>query len=270
VTTADTRARLEEQRAATLAQIEALEAEIADVVAGADLVATDDEHDPEGATIAFERARVGALLELARDSLAGVDEALRRLASDSYGTCEVCHRRIDPERLAARPHAARCVTCAASARRWVGGPGVHEPVTFDNCARVAGPFFHGTKVALNVGDELAPGYGSNFQVGRVSNNIYFAAVLETAVWGAELSTALAGITERGRIYVVEPLGPFEDDPNVTDKRFPGNPTRSYRSQHPLRIVGEVTDWQGHDPEVLRAMLASLAALRAEGRDVIED
>jgi hypothetical protein len=135
---------------------------------------------------------------------------------------------------------------------------------------MTGPFFHGTKVALEIGDELAPGYGSNYHEGRVSNNIYFAAALETAVWGAELSTALVGDGERGRIYVVEPLGPFEDDPNVTNKRFPGNPTRSYRSRHPLRIVGEVTDWQGHEPEVLNAMLENLAKLRAEGRDVIED
>lgn len=102
------------------------------------------------------------------------------------------------------------------------------------------------------------------------NNVYFTALVETAVWGAELSTALAGSGERGHVYVVEPTGPFEDDPNVTDKRFPGNPTRSYRSSHPLRVVGEVTDWSGHEPEVLQQMLATLAQLRAQGRDVIED
>jgi hypothetical protein len=133
-----------------------------------------------------------------------------------------------------------------------------------------GPFFHGTKAALEVGDELVPGHGSNFQEGRVSRNIYFTAVLETAVWGAELATALAGIEERGRIYVVEPLGPFEDDPNVTDKRFPGNPTKSYRTTDPLRVVGEVEDWEGHPPEVLQGMLDSLARLREQGLDVIED
>ena len=119
-------------------------------------------------------------------------------------------------------------------------------------------------------DELIPGYGSNFQTGRVSNHIYFTAVLETAVWGAELATALAGIAERGHIYVVEPLGPFEDDPNVTDKKFPGNPTRSYRTRHPLRVVGEVDDWEGHAPDVLQGMLDGLAKLRAQGLDVIED
>ena len=143
-------------------------------------------------------------------------------------------------------------------------------VTFDNCAHVQGPFFHGTRVALEVGDELAPGYGSNFHQGRVSNNIYFAARLETAVWGAELSTALAGSDERGRVYVVEPLGPFEDDPNVTNKRFPGNPTQSYRSRHALRVVGEIVDWPAHEPEVLQQMLDNLAELRRQGRDLIED
>ncbi|WP_138734448.1 NAD(+)--rifampin ADP-ribosyltransferase [Modestobacter excelsi] len=144
------------------------------------------------------------------------------------------------------------------------------PVTYDHWEHVEGPFFHGTKATLQVGDELVPGHGSNYQDGRVSNNIYFTAAVETAVWGAELATALAGTGERGRIYVVEPLGPFEDDPNVTDKRFPGNPTRSYRTRSPLRVVGELDDWQGHSPEVLQGMLDSLARLREQGLDVIED
>ena len=146
----------------------------------------------------------------------------------------------------------------------------HVPVTFESCQHVPGPFFHGTKAVLESGDELAPGYGSNFQEGRVSNNIYFTELIDTAAWGAQLATALAGLPERGRIYEVEPLGPFEDDPNVTNKRFPGNPTRSYRSPHPLRVVREVEDSEGHPPEALNQMLASLAVLRAEGRDLIED
>jgi rifampin ADP-ribosylating transferase len=150
------------------------------------------------------------------------------------------------------------------------GADAYEPVTFADCGKVSGPFFHGTRSVLAVGDELVPGFGSNYHRGRVSNHIYFSTILETAVWGAELATALAGDGEPGRVYVVEPLGPFEDDPNVTDKRFPGNPTRSYRSRHALRVVGEVPDWPGHEPEVLAGMLASLARLRAEGRDVIED
>lgn len=148
--------------------------------------------------------------------------------------------------------------------------GTHIPVTYDSCAQVEGPFFHGTKTALEVGVELVAGYGSNYQGGRVSNNIYFTALVETAVWGAELATALAGGGERGHIYLVEPLGPFEDDPNVTNKRFPGNPTRSYRTRHPLRITAELVDWQGHDPEVLNGMLDHLAQLREQGLDVIED
>ncbi|OMQ15717.1 rifampin ADP-ribosylating transferase ARR-2 [Modestobacter sp. VKM Ac-2676] len=143
-------------------------------------------------------------------------------------------------------------------------------VTYESCGHVEGPFFHGTKAALDVGAELVPGWGSNFQAGRVSNHVYFTALLDTAAWGAELATALAGNGERGRIYVVEPLGPFEDDPNVTDKRFPGNPTQSYRTRDPLRVVGEVDDWTGHDPATLAAMLANLARLREQGLDVIED
>ena len=146
----------------------------------------------------------------------------------------------------------------------------HVPVTYENCADVAGPFFHGTRFALQPGDELVPGRESNFQAGRVMNHVYFTAVVETAVWGAELATALAGVPERGHVYLVEPVGPFEDDPNVTGKKFPGNPTRSYRTRQPLRVVGELDDWTPHPPEVLQRMLDGLATLRAEGRDVIED
>lgn len=94
--------------------------------------------------------------------------------------------------------------------------------------------------------------------------------METAAWGAELATALAGLAEAGHLYVVEPTGPFEDDPNVTDKRFPGNPTRSYRTRDPLRVVAELGHWPGHDPAVIRQMLDSLARLREQGLDLIED
>jgi rifampin ADP-ribosylating transferase len=146
----------------------------------------------------------------------------------------------------------------------------HVPVTYDNCAQTSGPFYHGTKSALEPGDELVPGYGSNYHQGRVSNNIYFSALVDTAAWGAELAAAFTGNEGRGRIYVVEPLGPFEDDPNVTDKKFPGNPTRSYRTRHPLRVVHELEDWKGHEPQVLREMLDRLAMLREQGLDVIED
>ncbi len=146
----------------------------------------------------------------------------------------------------------------------------HVSVTFDRCGHIKGPFFHGTKSAVAVGDQLVPGRRSNFQEGRVSNNVYFAALVETAVWGAELATALAGRRERGHIYVVEPMGPFEDDPNVTNKKFPGNITQSYRSRHPLQVVGEVETWVGHAPEVLNGMLDNIARLRDLGLDVIED
>jgi rifampin ADP-ribosylating transferase len=143
-------------------------------------------------------------------------------------------------------------------------------VTYEHCDHIEGPFFHGTKSALDIGQELVPGYGSNFHDGRVSNNIYFTALVDTAAWGAELATALAGSTERGHIYVVEPTGPFEDDPNVTNKKFPGNVTESYRTRHPLKVLGEVQDWEGHSAEVLQHMLDSLARLREQGLDVIED
>jgi hypothetical protein len=146
----------------------------------------------------------------------------------------------------------------------------HVPVTFENCAHVEGPFFHGTKVAFRIGDELVPGRGSNYHDGRISNHVYFAALLEPAVWGAELAVAFGGGDGHGRVYVVEPLGPFEDDPNVTNKRFAGNVTQSYRTRHAVRIVGEVDDWEPHPPEVLQGMLANLARLRTEGLDVIDD
>jgi hypothetical protein len=148
--------------------------------------------------------------------------------------------------------------------------GARRAVTFDDCAHVEGPFFHGTRARLEVGTELVPGFGSNYQADRISNNIYFTTLVETAAWGAELASALADGSGRGHIYVVEPLGPFEDDPNVTDKRFPGNPTQSYRTHHALRVLSELTDWEGHPPEVLASMLDSLAQLRAQGLDVIED
>jgi rifampin ADP-ribosylating transferase len=147
----------------------------------------------------------------------------------------------------------------------------HVPVTYENHDHVEGPFFHGTKAVLAVGDELVAGFGSNFQAERVMNHVYFTSlVVPTAAWGAQLAVALAGESGRGHIYVVEPTGPFEDDPNVTDKRFPGNPTRSFRTRHPLRVVGELEDWEGHPPEAVRAMLDSLESLRSRGQDVIED
>ncbi len=149
-------------------------------------------------------------------------------------------------------------------------PAARTPVTYEHHSHVRGPFLHGTRFALEIGSELVPGRGSNFQQGRVSNHIYFTTLESTAAWGAQLAAALAGEEGRGHIFVVEPTGPFEDDPNVTDKRFPGNPTQSYRSRAPLRVVAELGGWQGHDPEALASMLDDLARLREQGLDVIED
>ena len=148
--------------------------------------------------------------------------------------------------------------------------GTHVPVTYERCEHLGGPFYHGTKSLLAPDDELVPGFGSNFHQNRVSNNIYFTSLVDTAAWAAELATALAGTGERGHIYVVRPTGPFEDDPNVTNKRFPGNPTESYRTRHPLRVVGALEAWEGHGPEVVKDMLDRLALLREQGLDVIED
>lgn len=144
------------------------------------------------------------------------------------------------------------------------------PVSFDSCDHVQGPYFHGTRFTFDVDAEIAPGHPSNYHEGRVSNHVYFAALLEPAVWAAELAVALSGADQRGRIYLVEPTGPFEDDPNVTDKRFPGNVTRSFRTRHPLRVVNEVLTWERHPPEALQGMLDNIARLRELGLDVIED
>ena len=135
------------------------------------------------------------------------------------------------------------------------------PVTYDTCDQVSGPFLHGTKATLEPGVDLVAGHTSNFQDGRVSNNIYFTTLESTAAWGAQLAAARAGLDDRGHIYVVEPLGPFEDDPNVTDKRFPGNPTQSYRTRSALRVIAELDDWQAHPPEAL-ATVRSRCAISA--------
>ena len=127
-------------------------------------------------------------------------------------------------------------------------------------------FYHGTKADLAVGDLIRPGFGSNF-VDRGLKHIYFSATLDAATWGAELARGEGP----GRIYIVEPTGTFEDDPNLTDKKFPGNITASYRSKDPLRVTGEVEDWTGHPPEQLQQMRDNLARRKAEGTaEIIED
>lgn len=129
-----------------------------------------------------------------------------------------------------------------------------------------GVYLHGTKANLAVGDLLVAGRESNFEPGRTMNYVYFSATLDAAVWGAELADGEG----RGHVYLVEPTGEFEDDPNVTDKRFPGNPTQSFRSREPLRVTGELVDWVGHAPEKLESMRAALDALRRNGAAQIED
>ncbi|WP_055545547.1 NAD(+)--rifampin ADP-ribosyltransferase [Streptomyces kanamyceticus] len=129
-----------------------------------------------------------------------------------------------------------------------------------------GPFFHGTKAEIAVGALLEPGYGSNYGKGSTANFVYLTATLDAAVWGAELAAGEG----RERIYLVEPTGSFEDDPNLTDKKFPGNPTRSYRTRQVLRVLAEVRDWQGHPPEVLQHMRDHLEALKAQGIEAIND
>jgi rifampin ADP-ribosylating transferase len=129
-----------------------------------------------------------------------------------------------------------------------------------------GPFFHGTKADLSVGDRLEPGNSSNFGSGGTAAFVYMTATLDAAVWGAELAQGDAP----GRIYLVEPSGPFEDDPNLTDTRFPGNVTRSYRTREPLVVVGEVVGWAGHPPEVLQGMLDHLEELKQQGVEAINE
>jgi rifampin ADP-ribosylating transferase len=124
-----------------------------------------------------------------------------------------------------------------------------------------GPFFHGTKADLRVGDLLTPGFRSNYRSDVVMNHIYFTALRD----GAGLAAELAPGDAAPRVYAVEPTGAFEDDPNVTDKKFPGNPTRSYRSSDPLRIVGEVTDWTRLTPTALQEWRDRLAAIRSDER-----
>ena len=128
------------------------------------------------------------------------------------------------------------------------------------------PFYHGTRADLTVGDLLAAGWTSNYGTEKPLSWIYFSAALESAVWGCELAAG----DGRERIYIVEPTGDWFDDPNLTDKKFPGNPTRSYRSRAPLRILGEVESWPPHPPEALAAMKANLAKLQAEGKAEIID
>lgn len=123
----------------------------------------------------------------------------------------------------------------------------------------APPYYHGTRAELEPGALLRPGFASNYQAQALSF-IYFSGTLDAAIWGCELAKG----DGPERIYLVEPTGHYEDDPNLTDKKFPGNPTASYRSREPLRVLGEIAQWEGHSPERLREMKDFLARLAAEG------
>ncbi|MET3897172.1 hypothetical protein ABIB57_001109 [Devosia sp. UYZn731] len=127
------------------------------------------------------------------------------------------------------------------------------------------PFFHGAIADLRVGDLLTAGYRSNYRRDVVMNHIYFTATLDGAGFAAEIAAELAGGASVPRVYVVEPTGTFENDPNVTDKKFPGNPPRSYRSSTPLKVIGEITDWTRLTPEALEMWRERLTALLSDDR-----
>jgi rifampin ADP-ribosylating transferase len=148
--------------------------------------------------------------------------------------------------------------------RRIKGDDTNTPEPF--VVHESGALLHGTKADLAVGDVLVPGRRMNYDEKRVANHVYVTRTLDAAVWGAEMASG----DGPGRIYLVEPEGPLEDDPKVTDKKHPGNPTRSYRTRHPVRVVGELTDWVGHSPEQLQAMRETLADLARRGLDVIYD
>src|SRR6267142_5341966 len=127
-------------------------------------------------------------------------------------------------------------------------------------------FYHGTKADLKLGDLIEPGYNSNYGKRKKAAYVYLTATLNAATWGAELALGEGP----GRIYIVEPTGPFEDDPNLTDRKYPGNPTKSYRTRDPLRVTGEVTDWKGHSHEELKVMKDHIERLKELGIEAIED
>lgn len=127
-------------------------------------------------------------------------------------------------------------------------------------------FYHGTKASLKTGDFIETGYHSNYGKRKKAKYIYITATLDAAIWGAELASGEG----RERIYIVEPTGAIEDDPNLTDKKFPGNPTKSFRSKYSIKVVGEIMDWHGHSPDQLKAMKNHLAELEIQGIEAIED
>lgn len=130
----------------------------------------------------------------------------------------------------------------------------------------SGAYLHGTKADLAPGEFLTPGRPMNHDQRRIANHVYMTLTLDAAVWGAELAAG----DGPGRIYLVEPQGAVEDDPNVTDKKLPGNPTRSYRTRDPVRVVAELTDWVGHSDDQLQTMRDRIADLARQSLDVVDD
>ena len=126
-------------------------------------------------------------------------------------------------------------------------------------------FYHGTRADLKTGDLIEAGCSSNYGTRNKASWVYLTGTLDAAIWGAELAVGEGP----GRIYIVEPTGPIVDDPNLTDKKFPGNPTKSYRSREPLRVTGEITEWQGHPPEQLKSLKDNLERLRQQGIEAID-
>jgi rifampin ADP-ribosylating transferase len=127
-------------------------------------------------------------------------------------------------------------------------------------------YFHGTKANLQLGDLIEPGHHSNYGQRKNATYIFLSATLDAAIWGAELAVG----DGKERIYLVEPTGEIEDDPDLTDKKFPGNPTKSYRSKSPFRVVGEVSSWQGHPAEQVKAMKDALEKLKEQGINSLND
>ena len=129
-----------------------------------------------------------------------------------------------------------------------------------------GPLYHGTKVNLKVGDLIEAGFNTNYNNKVKANFVYITALKDVAVLAAEMAAGEG----KGRVYIVEPMGSIDDDPNVTDKKFPGNPTRSYRTREPLRVIGEITDWEGHSPDALKNIRERMEMAKQQGIDAINE
>jgi hypothetical protein len=139
-------------------------------------------------------------------------------------------------------------------------------VNIQGATPFAQTYFHGTKADLKIGDLIEPGYNSNYGQKKNAKYIFLTATLDAAIWGAELAFGEG----RERIYLVEPTGIIEDDPDLTDKKIPGNPTQSFRSIHPFKVVGEVTIWQGHPKEQVKTMKEHLERLKEQGINSLND